>query len=171
MQQRTLDNLLLNGEDYTFEGSLTIYGEVNLVNCSLIVNGRLLIHDDVKITGGNIIATHLFIEGNVSIDDGDIIVHGNLDASNITSNRNIEVDGDSDVKQVTCLNYLISRDNNSHSITAIQDIYILGDCDCYNLKGREIFIDGNLYFNKHSLSAKTFCCNGKIQDCFSLSVG
>ena len=78
MQERTLENLILDGEDYIFAGNLTIKGDVMLKNASLIVSGELCFPNDfatISITGGNILAGTLSSDATITIRDGDICVY------------------------------------------------------------------------------------------------
>lgn len=186
MQKRTFENLILNGEDCFLEGDITIFGKLEIKDANLIVsgsitisgksnveieNGDIIVSDaltidtdtdiDININGGNI-SCGLLDCRNINITDGDIWTNTDLEASNITSDGNIEVKGTSHVVDVTCLNYLITGDNDSESINASQDIYILGNNDSCDLTAREILIDGNCDANDFPIIAHHFVCNGEL---------
>lgn len=170
MQERTLENLILENEDYIFAGDLTITGKVQLNNASLIVSGTLTLTSDAEIKGGDI-ACGSIDSYNIYISDGDIYVNGNADVAYITSDGNIEVGGDSYAGDINCFNYLVSGDNDSRSITAIQDVYILGCNNSCDIKARDVLIGEDCDFNDYGLIAKSFECSGEIERCSSMSVG
>lgn len=173
MQKRkVLDNLILNDEDFIFNGNVCIKGEVNITNGSIIVSGMLELCSGGKIVGGNITADNLAIEGNnLYIYDGDIKIRNLVSDTNIISDGNIEVLSDCHVSDVSCLNFLVSHNNFSNSITAVQDIYILGNNTSYEMSARDIFIGGNSYFYHSSVTAKSFYCAGNIQNISSMLIG
>lgn len=183
MQERTFENLILNGEDLFLEGDITIKGSFEMKGSKLIVSGNLTIlgDDGVEIENGDIIVSgdltikpDINIKGvniscdclnccDVNISDGDIWTNTDLEASNITSDGNIEVRGNSYVADVTCLNYLITGDNDSESLNASQDIYILGDNNSCDLTAREILIDGDYCdANAYPIIAHHFVCTGDL---------
>lgn len=170
MQKRTLENLILENEDYIFAGDLTITGKVQLTNASLIVSGTLTLEIDAKIKGGDIACGSIDAQ-DISIIDGDIYVNGDASFEYITSDGNIEVGGDSYTCDINCFNYLVSGDNNSRDITAIQDVYILGCSDSFDIKARDVLIGEYCDFNGYGLIAKSFECSGEIERCSSMSVG
>lgn len=170
MQERTLENLILENEDYIFAGDLTITGEVHLSNSSLIVSGKLVFESNATINGGDIVCGSICAI-DISIIDGDICINGYTDIVDIESDGNIEVGGDIKAGDIHCLNYMVNGDNDSCSITAIQDVYILGCNDSYDINARDVFIDGNCDFNNFGLVSKCFECSGVIDFCSSMSVG
>lgn len=182
MESRTLKKLILENNDYIFEGNttisgnvtiqngdlivsgnLTIGGELNIQNGSIIVSGILLImqHSLINITGGDISCGKLLCN-DINITDGDIWVKDNLDARDITSDGNIEVGVYSYVADISCCNYLVNGDNHSSSIKATQDIYILGNNNSWDLTAREIFIGSNCNIIGNSITAHHFVCNGEV---------
>ena len=50
-----------------------------------------------------------------------------------------------DVLSITCLNYLVSGYNSSGSITAMQDIYILGSNNSTDIKARDVLVGEDNY--------------------------
>lgn len=182
MQKQTLDNLILNGEDYIYQGNTLINGTIEIINANLIISGNLTIYGNVNIKNGSIIvsglltvahdATISITGGDISCDsldcnhinitDGDIWINSRLKALNIKSDGNIEVGLYSNVSYINCLNYLINGDNDSCTIKAIQDIYILGDNDSYDLTAREILVGGDCHTNNKSITAKHFVCGGEL---------
>ena len=183
MQERTLHNLILNGEDIFFNGNIIIHNYVQLKNANLIVSGNLTIYDKVNIENGNIIVSGILkIALNhdisitcgdiscgelecygVNITDGDIWTNGDLTASDdIVSDGNIEVGGDAFVKDITCTNYLISGNNDSCDTTTTQDIYILGNNDSCSLTAREILVGGNCDTNRSRITAHHLVCDGEL---------
>lgn len=173
MQKRkVLDNLILNDEDFVFDGNVCIKGEVNITNGSIVVSGMLELCSGGKIVGGDIIADNLSIEGSdLYIYDGDIKTRILVSDTNIISDSNIEVSLDSYVLDVSCLNFLVSRNNVSNSIIAVQDIYILENNTSYEMSARDIFIGGNSYFYNSSVTAKSFYCPGNVQNLSSVLIG
>jgi len=166
MQERTLDNLVLNGEDYIFAGNLRINGKVDITDGSLIVSGKLSIGDNVSVIGGDIVCGKLIIEGqNTFIRDGDIIVYGDFDAFSIDSDGNIEVSGNTNLYEVKCFNFLISGNNDTLQISATQDIYILGSNNSSCLEARDILITKFSTTTYHSVKCKTFYCPEVISNC------
>lgn len=173
MQERTLQNLLLEGDDYIFDGNLTITGDVSIQNGNLIVSGSLVFSNknaNISIIGGNIAAKELESVATIFIRDGDIRAFS-LDARQIDSDGNIEINTDSEATRITCLNYLVGGDNDSSTITAIQDVYILGRNYSHAIKARDVFIGGDCDLCDSTLIAKSFVCEGYIHDCSSMSVG
>ena len=173
MQERTLENLILDGEDYIFAGDLTIEGDVILKNASLIVSGELCFPNNfttISITGGNILAETLSSYATITIRDGDICV-SYLDTSDIDSDSNIEVSKDSNVSDISCLNYEVSGDSNSHTINAIQDVFILGYSDSDSITARDVLIGCDCNLHSMPLTAKSFECQGEIINCYSMSIG
>lgn len=186
MQERTFENLIFDGKDLFLEGAITIKGSFEMNGSKLIVSGNLTIlgDDGVEIENGDIIVSgDLTIEKNINIkgvniscnclqcsdiniSDGDIWTNTDLLAStsNITSDGNIEVKGNSNVADITCLNYLVAGYNDSASINASHDIYILNDNDSCDLTAREILIDGNCYTNGYPITAQEIVIDG---DCIS----
>lgn len=185
MQKRTFENLILDGEDLFLEGDITIKGSFKMKGANLIVSGNLTIscNDTVEIENGDIIVSgDLTIEKNinikgvniycdrleccdVNISDGDIWTNFSLDAGDITSDGDIQVGSISSISRVsnvTCLNYLVTGNNNSVSINASQDIYILGNNDSYDLTAREILIDGDCDTNDFPITAHHFVCTGYL---------
>lgn len=148
MQERTLENLILENEDYIFGGDLTINGNVNIKNGSLVVSGKITLADDkasISIHGGDIVCDSLGSSANILIHDGDICVKSLL-AYDIDSDGNVEVNGDSDVYDIHALNYLVAGNNESKHITTMQDFYVLGDNDSCIIKARDVLI-GNDNFS------------------------
>ena len=170
MQTRTLENLILENEDYIFAGNLTITGKVQLTNSNLIVSGNLTFDSDAQIKGGDISCGSIDSE-NISIVDGDIYVAGDANFADIKSDGNVEVGGDSNACSIYCFNYLVNGYSNSISITAMQDVYILGCNDSCDIKARNVLVGGDCNFNGYGLIAKCFECGGEIEHCSSMSVG
>lgn len=170
MQERTLKNLILENDDYVFAGNLTITGEVLLINASLIVSGTLTLQEDAEIKGGDISCGSIDAY-DIFITDGDIYVNGDAVWKDVTSDSNIEIGGNTDVCDIHCLNYLVNGDNNSCYITAMQDVYILGQNDSYALNARDVLIGDYCDFHDHSLIAKCFECAGEVNNLSSISVG
>lgn len=173
MQKRTLENLILEDDDYIFGGDLTINGDVNIKNGSLVVSGTITFAGDdasISIEGGDIVCESLGSRANILIRDGDICVKS-LDAQDIDSDGNIEVNGDSSVCDIHALNYLVAGNNNSSSITTIQDFYVLGDNDSCTVKARDVLVDGDCNFTCCSITAKTFYYGGKLFNCTSENIG
>lgn len=142
MQERTLENLILEGEDYIFGGKLTIDGDVNIKNGNLIVSGTIIFAGDdasISIEGGDIACENLGSRADILIRDGDIWVKS-LAARNIDSDGNVEVNGDSYVCDIHALNYLVSGSNDSYNITTMQDFYVLGDNVSCTVKARDVLI-------------------------------
>ena len=186
MQKRTFENLILDGEDLFLEGDITIKGSFKMKGANLIVLGHLTIscNDNVEIENGDIIVSgdlilnsNINIKGvniscdclycsqyscNIDISDGDIWVNADLEGYTIISDSNIEVGGNSTVDDITCLNYLVAGDNDSSSINASQDIYILGDNDSTDLTAREILIDCDCDTNGFPITAHHFVCTGDL---------
>ena len=180
MQERTFENLIFDGKDLFLEGDITIKGSFEMKGAKLIVSGNLTIlggdgveieNGDVIVSGDLTIETMINIKGvniycdclyccDVNLSDSDIWTNTDLSASNITSDGNIEVKGNSHVADVTCLNYLVTGDNDSGSINASQDIYILGDNDSCDLTAREIFIDGNCDTHGFHITAQEIVIEG-----------
>ena len=145
MESRTLNNLFLLNEDYHYDGDLTIKGDVSIKNGNITVSGVLAFdnpHASISIIGGNISADVLCSNSTIIIRDGDIIVN-ELDTSSIDSDGNIEVTDFCSTGHIKCLNYLVSCDNFSDDITAMQDIYILGSNESRDIDARDILIDGD----------------------------
>lgn len=165
MEERILETLVLEDNDYIFAGDLTIKGEVLLKNCSLIVSGVLTLEGNVGIAYGNIICGSL--KSNVIyIIGGDIWVHKDIyNYFLITTNGNIEIRGNTDVGDIRCCNYLVDKNNKSSNITATNDIYIMGDSCSLNIKGREVFICGESDFNGCYITASYFEHGGEVKDC------
>lgn len=170
MQERTLKNLILENDDYIFAGNLTITGEVRLINASLIVSGTLTLEEDAEIKGGDI-SCGVIDAYDISITDGDIYVNGDAYFGDIESDGNVEVGLDSNVHDIHCLNYLVNGNNDSHGITTVQDVYILGQNDSYSINARDVLIGDDCDFNDSSLIAKCFECSGKVDGLYSISVG
>lgn len=182
MQERTFENLIFDGKDLFLEGAITIKGSFEMNGSKLIVSGNLTIlgddgveieNGDIIVSGDLIIRPNINIKGvniscdclyccDVNLSDSDIWTNTDLEASNITSDGNIEVRGNSHVADVTCLNYLITGDNDSESINASQDIYILCDNDSCDLTAREILIDGDCDVNAYPIIAHHFVCTGDL---------
>ena len=182
MQERTFENLILDGNDLFLEGDITIKGSLKMKNSNLIVSGyltiscndtieiengdiivsgELIINADLNIKGVNISCDRLYCSDNdVNISDGDIWTNTYLNAQNITSDGNIETRGDCSVSNVTCLNYLITGDNDSFEINASQDIYILGGNYSKDLTARDILINGSAECG--SITAHHFVCTGGL---------
>lgn len=184
MQERTFENLILNGEDLFLEGGITISSKFEMKDANLIVSGNLTIlcyNDNFEVENSKIIVSgDLTINcesikiksvdiscnylccanANIDISDGDIWINTDLDCLNIISDGNIEVGGNSSVENIICLNYLVTGDNNSYSINASQDIYILNYNDSYDLTAREILIDGDCF--SYSITAHHFVCTGEL---------
>ncbi len=142
MQERTLENLILEGEDYIFSGNLTIDGDVNIKNGNLIVSGTITFAGDdasISIEGGDIASERLKSRADILLRDGDIWVKS-LSAYDIDSDGNVEVNGDSYVGNIHALNYLVSGYNHSDNVTTIQDFYVLGHNDSCNIKARDVLI-------------------------------
>lgn len=169
MQERTLKNLILKNGDYIFPGNLTITGNVFIENGNLIVSGTLTIIGDTTIKNGNISCGYIDAQ-NITIIGGDIFVNKDASFANIQSDGNIEVRGNSSSCTIYCLNYLVDGDNNSTFIYAIEDVYILGCNDSYDIKGRDVFVGGICDFNNYTLIAKAFECTGIIINCSSMKI-
>lgn len=170
MQERTLDNLILENEDYIFEGNLTINGKVSIKNGSLIVSGNLILDDDLQIEGGDISCGSIDSR-DISITDGDIYVNTDAYFGAIESDGNIEIGGTNGSASINCLNFFVVKGNDSTFINAIEDVYILGDNDSYDINARDVLISGNCNFNDYGLTAKSFVCEGNIENCSSMAVG
>lgn len=189
MQRRTLENLILENEDYFFTGHLIIEGEVIICNGNIIVAGNLSIYGNVSIINGSVIVSETLsltspieVKGgdiacktinatDISITDGDIYVHGIACFSDIKSDGNVEVGEDSYASNILCFNYLVSGNNYSGSIITTQDVYILGDNSSDSIKARDVLIVGYSDFNGNELIAKCFECRKRIINCSSMSVG
>ena len=162
--KRTLENLILTDEDFICYGDLTITGEVKLINSNLIVSGILCFkvlnneHFPVVITGGDICAYALKSDVDIYIRDGDIWAM-NLDSRNIDSDSDIEVLNYADTGNIRYLNYYVSSNNESYSITAVQDVYILGNNNSFELTARDIFINGLCDTGGSKIVAKSFKCS------------
>ena len=160
-------SLEMNGAKFIVSRDLTILGGdgVEIENGDIIVSGDLTIEKNINIKGVNISCNCLQCS-DINISDGDIWTNTDLLAStsNITSDGNIEVKGSSNVANVTCLNYLVAGYNDSASINASHDIYILNDNDSCDLTAREILIDGNCYTNGYPITAQEIVIDG---DCIS----
>ena len=199
MESRTLDNLILENEDFFFTGNLTIIGDVNITNGNIIIAGNLTLQGNVDIENGNIIVSNtltfdtpnsiiviaggdisslaLLSNTDITIRDGDIWVKyldlGYINfsyTSNIDSDGNIEVQETSYVGNVSCLNYFVSGDNCSNDINAIQDIYILGNNDSDSILCRDILIGGTCNLNRYDIVCKSFYCDDVI-NCSGISIG
>lgn len=180
MQERTFENLIFDGKDLFLEGDITIKGSLKMKDANLIISGNLTISGDVEIENGDIIVSgNLTIKKNINIkgvniscdcldccdiniSDGNIWTNTYLEVSNITSDGDIQVGGSSNVVNVTCLNYLVAGYNDSASINASHDIYILNDNDSYDLTAREILIDGDCYTGGFPITAHHFVCTGDL---------
>ena len=201
MQERILKSLILENEDYFFTGHLIIKGNINISNSNIIVAGHLTILGDVilkdsnlivsgtlsfsnengsaniSITGSDISVYELKSSASITIRDGDLYAYYlDLDdiyppAANIDSDGNIEVTKDSYIGNISCLNYFVSGNNYSNTITAIQDIYILGINNSDDIKARDVLIGGNCTFGDGGLISKTFECGGDVGCCSYMSVG
>lgn len=174
MQRRTLENLTLENEDYHFEGDLTIKGDVIIKNSNLTVTGTINFSKEssnISIIGGNISSKKLLTSAPITIRDGDITVDYLAADSNIDSDSNIEVSSYSYAQNITCMNYLVSGNNNSKNITCMQDIYIIGTNNSYYIKARDVLIGGTCILNNFTLTAKSFLCEGEVIDCSSMLVG
>lgn len=179
MQERILDKLILENEEYIFVGNLTINGDIIMKNSNLIVSGTLSfskIHANISIINCNISANEFKSVTSITIHSTDIYVNF-LDfddikySFNIISDGNIEVRKDSYIGNVICLNYFVNGNNNSNCITAIEDIYILGNNDSYNITARDVFICGNCELNDYTLISKALFCPEGISHCSYLAVG
>ena len=187
MQKRTFEDLILDGEDLFLEGDIIIYGKLEMKNANLIVSGDLTIscNDNVEIENGDIIVSggltlnsDINIKGvniscnclhycDIDILDGDIWVNDDLEGCTIISDGNIEVGGNSDVDDITCLNYLVTGDNVSSNINASQDIYILGDNDSTDLTARDILINGICDTNNSPITAQEIVIDGDCDTDYS----
>lgn len=193
MAIRTLGDLTIKDEDYIFAGDLVVSGNLTIENASLIVSGIIyfdLSEHYIHITNGDISANGINGAGamDVTIEVGDIYCHdelyvgdinisgGDITTSFLTSS-NITSDGDiiansSSVLSVSCCNYLITGNNSSTDITAIEDIYIFGDNSSCGLTGRDIFLTGNNDLHDWSIIAsRALELTGSIQNFASISVG
>lgn len=189
LQERTLDKLILENDDYIFAGDLTINGDVNIKNGSLIVSGTITFvrtTATISITGGDISCNELNSCSPIVIRDGDIYTK-NLYANVIDSDGDIIVSEDVIVDTISCLNYMVSGNNNSCCIITMQDVYISGENDSYNIMARDVLICGNnnsrnikahevviegyCDTNGHGITAKKFYCKGKIYNCSSMAIG
>lgn len=196
MESRTLDNLILENEDFFFTGNLTIIGDVNISNGSIIIAGNLTLQDNVNVENGNIIVSSTLIFDNpdsiISIVSGDILAQSLLSLNNITirdgdicvklldfsdlydcfniySDGNIEVEKNSCVGDVSCLNYLVSGDNYSNKIYAIQDVYILGNNNSDNITARDVLIGCSCELNGYGIICKSFYCED-VYGCSSILI-
>lgn len=145
MQKRTLENLILEDEDYIFAGDLIINGDVNIKNGSLVVSGTITFAGDdasISIEGGDIVCENLGSRADILIRDGDICVKS-LVAQDIDSDGNIEVYGNSSVCDIHALNYLVSGNNESKHITTMQDFYVLGRNNSFYIKARDVLLGNN----------------------------
>ena len=159
-KNRELTDLFLEGEDYIFGGDLT----------SIIVSGTLTVKGIINICCGDIVCEKLGCNC-IHIQDGDICVKI-LSAGSIYSDSNIEVsDSVISTDHIRALNYLVSGDNDSLSITTVQDIYILGDNDSLSITAREVFIAGDCDLHDESLTAKRLECPGYLTHCSGITVG
>lgn len=142
MQKRTLENLILEDEDYIFGGDLTINGDVNIKNGNLIVSGTITFagyNASIFIEGGDIVCESLGSSAYIIIRNGDICVKS-LHAQAIDSDGNVEVNGDSSIFDIQALNYLVAGNNKSSFVTTIQDFCVLGDNDSWDIKARNVLI-------------------------------
>ena len=145
MQERTLENLILEDDDYIFGGDLIINGDVKIKNGNLIVSGTIIFAGDdasISIEGGDIVCENLGSRADILIRDGDICVKS-LVAQDIDSDGNVEVNGDSDVCNIHALNYLVAGDNHSYDITTMQDFYVLGRNDSWIVNARDVLFGNN----------------------------
>lgn len=121
MQERTLETLIVENEDYFFSGELSITNQLKIKNGNLIVTGTLFCRAHVAIENGNIIVSEtieiqdeesdfviekgsiscnfLYVFGTViCIKDGNIYVSKDLISdSYILCDGNIEVKGYCDI--------------------------------------------------------------------------
>lgn len=164
MQERILKKLELENEDYIFAGDLTISGPVKITNGSLIVSGNLVIRNsDLFISGGDISCYCLeCVKGYVSIEDGDIFVSSIFNVTDIVSDGDIYVGYIASARNIECMNFLLNGMGIFSSISAIQDIYICDDCNCKDLKARDILICGDLILDGN-IEAKEIFCSGTAE--------
>lgn len=186
-----LTNLVLDGNDCFFNEDITITGDIKIWNGTLEVNGNLKIKGNVSvetgtilvsdtltfgsntyvnITNGTISCGSLFCFSNINMSYGDIFVTQSLLAKDIMSNGNIEVGHNAVVNNVTALNYLITGFNDSRSVKAMRDIYILRDNDSSELSAKELFVGGDCDVNNNSICAKYFEYGGDLLNCSRLLV-
>lgn len=172
-------NLIVSGAiEFVIKKSstfVTTENSINITNGSISAKSILDEEDmylDVFVENGDIyVADELSID-NITLSGGGDITCYDLNAGNIDSVSDIIVNNDANVQDVTCFNYLVSGDNDSVSIVAIQDIYILGDSDSCNLQARDIFIGGIADLNGYDLTAFGSVHIGKgIFDCEAINVG
>lgn len=184
MQERTLENLILNNENYIFDGDLTIIGDVCITNGDLLVSGKLLFRGfkedtpesrPVIIRNGSIIAHSLVSKTQIFIYNGNLIVKTNANVGHVYCEGNVEVNGSCSTYNVTCHNYLITGRNASDDITATEDIYLLGPCKYLgDLTAREIFIGGPCEFDSQkdiTIIAKHLECVGPLYKCHGMLIG
>lgn len=179
MQERTLDNLILENEDYVFDGNLTIKGTVRIQNGSLIVKGKLLFKPNIEdasisIFNGNIIANSIKSFCKIFVSNGNIIIATDADFTHVhCENGDIKVDGSCSAYNVNCRNYLISGYNDSDDIKASEDIYILGINVSGDLVAREIFLADFCEFQPYgpiTVTAKHFEYKGPLLNCRELLI-
>lgn len=180
MKKRCIEYLILEDEDYNFDGDLEITKYLLISNGhSLTVSGKLSITTDCCdiLICGKIIAGSLYIKTDgwfsvLIINSGYINVLGDFVCNcPISSNGNIIVHGNSDIDSVHCLNFLVDGNNSSLSIKTEEDIYILGNNNSLGLEGRDIFIEGNSDSHSFPLKAwKSAEIAGKVYNCPSIQV-
>lgn len=182
--QRTLDDLILNNEDYFFDGDLTIKGNFKVMNGIVRVTGNLFLQGIVEegwagetatcIIRGNIIANSFKCLHHQIYCAGNIVIAEDIDVCHVICKGDIKVNGSCSSYNVTCRNYLISGNNNSDDVTATEDICILGYNYSGDLKAREIFIGDFTKFSPYSentVIAKKFECKGPIRNCRGMIIG
>lgn len=194
MQTRTITgNLNIQNEDYIFAGNLKITGDLVIENASLIVSGSISFSDNssIHVINGDISTNDIYGHVNISIYVGDIYCHtvlavrdihilgGDIIASSLYADI-IKSDGDiilldeANVFSVSCRNYLVNGDNDSLGITAVEDIYILGNKnDSFSLNARDIFLDCN-YIQLHNypiIASRAIATSCPINGCTTIIAG
>lgn len=163
MESLILEDLILNNEDYTFEGDLTITSILSLSKCNLTVLGTLTIEKTakVKIVIGNIIAETLILNGCFLDSLCNIFVKNLYAYSDINIKGNIEISENSLTRNIKCFNYSVDGNNTSHCIDIDQKVHIKGNNCSLDISGIYIFIEKDCSCT--SLNAGTFICNGNFK--------
>lgn len=172
MQERILDGLKVENEDYIFEGDLIINGPVIVENANLIVAGSIIASEDIIVSGGDISCHDLeCMRGYVLIDDGDIFVADVFSAGDVISDCEIYVGYLFEARNISCMNLMVAGLVRISSITATQDVYVMDDCSCYSMNARDVLICGDLIVEE-TLKYKNFFCEGStLLQGTSISIG
>ena len=135
---------------------VTTENSINVTNGSINAESIYYQEDvylDFLVKNGDIYVADTLDAGYITLLGGGDITCSNLNTGQIISDGDIIVNNDANVQDVTCFNYLVSGDNNSGSIVAMQDIYILGDSDSCDLHARDIFIAKDSCLNGYGITA------------------